>query len=996
MSESGCINPEDGSTTLSFWSNKPRFFWFALISSTVLTGIFAFQLIEILRQGGTMASPGWTASASVSGWTINQVQRAGPAAGKLKRGDKLLAMDGDAKAAASGPNWFLSHKAPAEQYTIEIQRGADRLALPLSMTSVNVPGQRLWASLQFLVALIFLTTGTIIGLAKPANSAARSAYLSAAFSAMFLLSIASVVMRSGGIHGFALWITLGLDCAFGVHYLFGYRFYSRFPYPVTITPVWAVCDYLIAAFAIGLWALGVGFNVLDGLPTAVSASFAISNRWITSALIWGADTSTRKLFVALINVAIAAVCIRNYRLIPEGDQRRRLRWAFFGVIATAVPSFAIMAFWYIVTRLPNAMDLQGLRFFLSRSVNLIAVTMPLTMVYAIMKHRVMGISVVIRTGLQYLLARNVLRLLFILPFAALVYEFFAGHDKTIGQLVLEGGAKWNLLLAVCFAAGNRYRRQLTTTIDKRFFREAYDQEAILTVLADSIKNLDSIEAIAELISSEISNALHPGWVAVLYRQTRQSGLSMAYASDETSRRLQAAGLAGILEQLEYDTHARNWSTLRAACPHQDRIVFDGAGANLLVPISGTEHRLIGVVVLGEKKSEEPYTAKDRALLERVGHEAGIVYENLELRGQVRRERQVQADVLARIADHNLNLVRECPSCGRCFDSSAGICSVDHSELSLSLPVERTIDGRYRLERLIGKGGMGAVYEATDLRLNRVVAVKVMTGRLFGNAAAMRRFSREAQTSARLVHPNIVRLYDYGELAAEGAFLVLEYLRGVTLRKMLTDCGTLTPEFSAQLFDQLFAGMESAHQAKIIHRDLKPDNIIVCGSGGEYIVKILDFGLAKMRDPDLADYSSMTAPGVAVGTIGYMSPEQYIGRDVDERTDIYAIGVMALETLTGRLQLQTYSFHTQIVELAERRFTFAGSTGEHQRVVSCIQKCVALQRSDRYATIAELRDEFLPALRACPPLPGIERAAAASSTIGDNPDPTATLLIDTDR
>jgi eukaryotic-like serine/threonine-protein kinase len=397
-----------------------------------------------------------------------------------------------------------------------------------------------------------------------------------------------------------------------------------------------------------------------------------------------------------------------------------------------------------------------------------------------------------------------------------------------------------------------------------------------------------------------------------------------------------------------------------------------------VPIMGTEHRLLGVLVLGEKKSEEPYTAQDRALVKRVGDEVGVVYENLELRGLVRRERQVQIDVLARVASHDFNLMKECPSCGRCHDASAAVCSHDGSELSLSLPVERTIDGRYRLDRLIGKGGMGAVYEATDLRLNRAVAVKVMTGRSFGDTAALRRFSREAQASARLVHPNIVRLFDYGELSAAGAFLVLELVRGVTWRRMLSEKGALVPDFASGLFEQLMAGVEAAHSARIIHRDLKPDNVIIQGAGDALTAKILDFGLAKMRGPDFPDSESMTAPGVTVGTLGYMSPEQYLGASVDERTDIYSIGVMALETLTGKLQLNAHSFHTQIVEVVRRRFDFEGSTAEHRRLAGCISKSVAIQPRERFRDIPDLREEMLPAMRACPPVAGASRVAAAEA------------------
>lgn len=990
MTETGQFYPDSGSKPRPFWSGKPRFYWFVLLFTGLLLAVFPYQIYEILRYGDTLATPGWAATETPDGWTVAQIQRGSPAAGKLKRGDRLLSIDGDERAARTGPYWFLSHKSTGDRYTVDVQRDAARLSIQLPVGATPVPGQRLWGSIQLAVALIFLATGTIIGLGKPGEPTGRNAYLSAAFSAMFLLSIASNVMRNAGVKGWPLYTTLAMDCAFGIHYLCGYWFYSRFPQPVGRTRPWAVFEYLLAAFLLSLWVLGVGFNLLDGLPGKLAVAFADSQHQLTAALAWGADTSTRKMCGIVNNLAMTAVCIRNFRLIPEGDQRRRLRWAFFGAMAVVIPGFLIMAFWYVVTLLPNAIELTGLRFTLNRTLNAIVVLMPLTMAYAILKHRVLGFGVAIRIGIQHLLATNVLRLLFILPFAAVVLELIAGRDKPLSQLLWQSTMKWNLLLVICFAAGNRYRRQLTTAIDKRFFREAYDQESILTVLADSIKELDSVEEIAALISAEISKALHPRWTAVLYRQTRQSGLSMAYASDETSRRLQAAGLRGTLDQLENESHARDWRSIRSVCPPNERMTFDLADANLLVPIMGAERRLMGILVLGEKKSEEPYIAKDRALLERVAHEAGIVYENLELRGQVRKERQVQVEVLARVANHDLNLVKECPACGRCFDSVAQSCSTDGAELSLSLPVERTIDGRYRLDRLIGKGGMGAVYEAMDERLNRIVAVKVMTGSLFGHTSAMRRFSREAQASARLVHPNIVRLYDYGELAAEGAFLVMEYVPGTTLRQLLADSGILTPQIAASLFDQLLAGMEAAHQSRIVHRDLKPDNVMIQNADAELSLKILDFGLAKMRDSDVSDPASKTAPGVAMGTFGYMSPEQYLGGDIDDRSDIYSIGVLVLESLTGKLQLNAYSFHAQIGEMVDKRFGFAGATAEHQRVSACILKCVAIQRADRYGSIQELRNELLPALRDCPPFPEIVRAAAAQSNLRANPEATRTL------
>ena len=137
-----------------------------------------------------------------------------------------------------------------------------------------------------------------------------------------------------------------------------------------------------------------------------------------------------------------------------------------------------------------------------------------------------------------------------------------------------------------------------------------------------------------------------------------------------------------------------------------------------------------------------------------------------------------------------------------------------------------MDDKYRLERAIGTGGMGAVYEATDLRLGRSVALKILLARNFGNPGALRRFEREAQAAARLRHPHIVTVHDYGTLGNEGAYLVMELLAGTTLRSEFDRVGSLHPPLAAEWFDQVLDGVAAAHAAGVIHRDLKPDNVIV--------------------------------------------------------------------------------------------------------------------------------------------------------------------------
>jgi serine/threonine-protein kinase len=240
---------------------------------------------------------------------------------------------------------------------------------------------------------------------------------------------------------------------------------------------------------------------------------------------------------------------------------------------------------------------------------------------------------------------------------------------------------------------------------------------------------------------------------------------------------------------------------------------------------------------------------------------------------------------------------------------------------MNVPVERLVEGRYRLDRLLGRGGMGAVYLAHDSRLNRDVAVKVMVGNLFGNQNALRRFEREALTSARIAHPNVVRIYDFGRLSGGGAFLVIEYVSGSSWRQRLREGGRMTPAQCGPWFEQLLNGLEAAHAFSIIHRDLKPENVLV----SEERLKILDFGLARLRTSDAGVAESVTIPGAILGTVAYMSPEQLSGSEVDARTDLFSVGIMLVESLTGRTPFRGRSFTDQLQILITRRFTFQGRT-----------------------------------------------------------------------
>ena len=203
-------------------------------------------------------------------------------------------------------------------------------------------------------------------------------------------------------------------------------------------------------------------------------------------------------------------------------------------------------------------------------------------------------------------------------------------------------------------------------------------------------------------------------------------------------------------------------------------------------------------------------------------------------------------------------------------------------------IGRLLDGRYQIRSRIARGGMATVYLATDLRLERRVAIKVMHSHLADDSKFKERFIQEARSAARLAHPNVVNVFDQGQ-DSDMAYLVMEYLPGITLRDLLTEHKLLTTEQTLDILEAVLAGLAAAHKAGIVHRDLKPENVLLADDGR---IKIGDFGLARAA-------SANTATGAALlGTIAYLSPELVTRGIADARSDIYAIGIMMYEMLTG--------------------------------------------------------------------------------------------------
>jgi serine/threonine-protein kinase len=219
-----------------------------------------------------------------------------------------------------------------------------------------------------------------------------------------------------------------------------------------------------------------------------------------------------------------------------------------------------------------------------------------------------------------------------------------------------------------------------------------------------------------------------------------------------------------------------------------------------------------------------------------------------------------------------------------------------------------LGGKYRILRKIGSGGIGVVYAAEHVALGTEVAVKVLRGAAAMDASEIARLRREARVQGSIEHPNVVRTLDLDELPDGSIYVVMELLRGSSLATMLKHQGLVAPGFAVPMFTQVCRALWAAHQLGVVHRDLKPGNIFICD---DKTVKVLDFGMSKFNEAE-----SLTQDGYTLGTPEYMAPEQCIGAPVDARTDLYALGVMMFEAVTGDLPIRGRN-RRELLELHQR-------------------------------------------------------------------------------
>jgi serine/threonine-protein kinase len=281
-------------------------------------------------------------------------------------------------------------------------------------------------------------------------------------------------------------------------------------------------------------------------------------------------------------------------------------------------------------------------------------------------------------------------------------------------------------------------------------------------------------------------------------------------------------------------------------------------------------------------------------------------------------------------------------------------------------IGRTLNHRYLVEDKIGEGGFGAVFRGKQIATGREVALKILHPHNVNDETIVARFRREAEACSKLRDPHTVTTYDFDETEDGVLYLAMELLRGQSLHQLQKTTGPLKPARVLRLLDQVAESLGEAHHNGIVHRDMKPENVFVETRAEEDYVKVLDFGIAKMISGE-KEVQALTAVGQTLGTLEFMSPEQLRGQKLDGRSDIYALGMMSYEMLTGRLPFQGAKSPIEIINFHMKQpppapSKLAPELGIPPAVDEIILKMVTKNRDERFADTAALRAQIAKAQR----------------------------------
>jgi predicted Ser/Thr protein kinase len=665
---------------------------------------------------------------------------------------------------------------------------------------------------------------------------------------------------------------------------------ARWPWLLIWAPVLATLPWRVAQFSSVIYSPGEVFVI----PT-----------WVHQTIL------ARTMLYLAVGIGILLI---TYNRLLVADEKRRVRVLLVGTgISLAA---AMMIVWQI-----NVAGFGQHSILWIMLIHPLTLAAPLAFAYAIVRHRVFDIRVIIRQGLQYALARGAVLGLVPAMAAILVLDLAMNSQQTLADILQTRGWMYFAISAIAVALYWQ-RQQWLEAIDRRFFREQYDAQRLLRNVVHEIRRAGSLETASRRVATRIEAALHPEFVSVLVREPGETVFRplTSLPSEQPLLSLLAdsklVGLASVLgKPLEVFLSDSHWLDQRL--PSEEIDLVRRARIDLLIPITTTPANKQALMVLGLRRSEEPYTRKDRESLEAIAASLALLLEQ-----PVVVEKQVT------------------PPLGIESLQSTAAETVSHQSM-LELPHESMagkVFSHYQVLSQLGKGGMGEIFLAEDTSLDRRVALKFLPELLQEDEHARKRFLREAKSAAALDHPFICKIYEAGQTDRGHAFIAMEYVEGQTLKKKLEE-NPLSIQEAVQISSEIADALEMAHEKGIVHRDLKPANIMLTPQGH---AKVMDFGLAKRvvtddgTEEDLT--SGLTREGSTLGTPAYMSPEQVRAEPLDHRTDLFSFGIIFYEMLTGvhpfrrRRPVETMGaiLHEEPARLSEY---LPGSTERLQEIVA---------------------------------------------------------------
>jgi hypothetical protein len=733
--------------------------------------------------------------------------------------------------------------------------------------------------------LIFASGGN----ARPIDLGTAFLLIASSFALRPLLILASAVPSS-----VAAQVALSLSVDAYLPY-FLWRFFSDFPRGVTRWWVRRVERLAVAACA----AVGTGLflsNVMLAIrhkPSLVLSSLA-------------ARDPTSQYWTIVYGLCLPAIPFALWKTATaQIEERRRLFLLLATLLVAAVPISVYILLFSLSASFASWAQTPQVHALVMPVLQILTLSVPVTTTYAVLVERMLDIRLLLRVALQHGVARGLVVAAAAMPFAWAAWYLYTRRAETLVGMVTGLQAVPFFGAAALGLAALRLRRRAVETIDRTFFREQYDARQILVDLARQSRDANGPNELSDLLIREIDRAMHLESIVVLIADQGRADL---WVPHDRGRVLSAASeICAVLTNaaepvvVELEKTGTPFDHVAVA----DREWLADVGARLLVPLLSSVNTLVGIIVLGMKRSELPFSREDRQLLSLIAASGGLT---IETRGLFVTPYLDGGSSPSASETTGANMpARECSACQTVQSSASTVCANCKGEL-FAAAIPYILLGKFRLERRLGQGGMGIVYRGIDLGLHRIVALKTLPKTSPEDSIRLR---REARAMAAVVHPNLAMIY--GVESWKGTpVLIVEYLDGGTLADRLRR-GPLSPSELLELGRALAQAIERIHGAGILHRDVKPSNIGYAGSG---VPKLLDFGLARIvsdavkelppkggrGDLEHAPASLQNTTGV-VGTPLYMSPQALRCEPPDASFDLWGVGVVLFEALTGRHPFQ---------------------------------------------------------------------------------------------